>query len=243
MKISIVIPTLNEELYIGGILKDLSDQSKPPHEIIVVDGDSKDRTTHIAMGFSNVRVIKSKPNVARQRELGCHRANGELIILFDADVRVPLDFLEKVEQMHLSCGFELACPRYIPADGSILIRFFGILINFVFVVAQYRLPSGAGPCIITTKERWKCSGGFKSVFKFDDIEFIRRAGRLGNFKILPLNVYISTRRFKKYGTVKTIFQYLKLSILFTFNAFGKSNQVDYKFGEFSGCDECKRIAD
>jgi dolichol-phosphate mannosyltransferase len=88
-KITIVIPTLNEEETIGQIIE----QCKPfGDEILVVDGHSSDRTAEIAAGM-NVIVMadngKGKGAAIRQ---AINAATGDIIVFIDADgSHDPLD--------------------------------------------------------------------------------------------------------------------------------------------------------
>ncbi len=51
MKASVVIPALNEERYLGGLLSDLAAQTRPPDEVMVVDAGSTDRSAEVARRF------------------------------------------------------------------------------------------------------------------------------------------------------------------------------------------------
>ena len=50
-KISIIIPTLNEEKYLTHLLESIKKQSIAPKEIIVVDALSQDKTKEIALAY------------------------------------------------------------------------------------------------------------------------------------------------------------------------------------------------
>ena len=94
---SIVIPTLDEEICLPLLLRDLSLQSWTDFEIIHVDGGSKDRTLERARDWEkqlNLRTISHDvKNVSSQRNRGAIEANGEWIIFMDADNRLPSYFL------------------------------------------------------------------------------------------------------------------------------------------------------
>jgi glycosyltransferase involved in cell wall biosynthesis len=68
---SIIIPTLNEEKFIGGLLDDLASQSFTDFEVIHVDGNSEDKTCEIVETFQSklkVQTIKTeKRNLSYQR--------------------------------------------------------------------------------------------------------------------------------------------------------------------------------
>lgn len=97
--ISIIIPVLNEEKYLPTLLTDLSCQTYTDFEVIVVDGQSKDRTvekaSHFAHRLPKLTILKSDlSNVCRQRNLGAAAALADLILFMDADNRLPLYFLQ-----------------------------------------------------------------------------------------------------------------------------------------------------
>ncbi len=88
MKISVVLPAHNAEPYIVQAIDSCLNQSKPAHEIIVVDDCSTDRTAAIAEGFPPpVRVIRLGQNAgcANARNRGIEAATGDWIALLDAD--------------------------------------------------------------------------------------------------------------------------------------------------------------
>lgn len=91
MKLSIIIPTLNERHCIGRLIDRLltADQSKM--EIIVVDGGSTDGTVEF-LQTKGIRVINSEPSRAKQMNLGAQLAQNELLYFIHADTLPPLPF-------------------------------------------------------------------------------------------------------------------------------------------------------
>ena len=69
MRLSVVIPALNEERHLGQLLSDLQRQSRRPGEIIVVDAGSTDATVDIAKR-SNAVVLHGEPPIARGMNIG-----------------------------------------------------------------------------------------------------------------------------------------------------------------------------
>ncbi len=93
MKISIIVPTYNEEDAIGSVLNDLSNIKMNDYEIIVVDDGSIDRTYDIAKRFSNVHIIRHEKNRGKGVALntGFNKARGDIIVTIDGDSTYKAD--------------------------------------------------------------------------------------------------------------------------------------------------------
>ena len=90
MKVTVIIPTYNEEKVIEACLESLSKQTLKDAEIIVVDDGSTDETINILQKVRKsrgVKIFKQKhkgPGAARN--LGVRRAKGEVLVFVDADM-------------------------------------------------------------------------------------------------------------------------------------------------------------
>lgn len=87
MLVSVVIPTLNEEKNIRAVIRDTSGflkTRKHDHEIIIVDGHSKDRTVEIAERHG-ARIIFDDKGKGSALKKGMRKAKGDVIITMDAD--------------------------------------------------------------------------------------------------------------------------------------------------------------
>ncbi|MGC9968363.1 MAG: glycosyltransferase [Minisyncoccia bacterium] len=91
MKISVIIPTLNEEHTVEKTLRQIrSHLTDFDHEIIVTDSGSTDRTVAIAKRYGQV-VVDASPahTIASNKNNGARLAHGEYLVFIDADVFVP----------------------------------------------------------------------------------------------------------------------------------------------------------
>lgn len=109
MKISIVTPTYLRPQEIKDLLLNLCKQTRLPEEVIVADGAPPDnRATEDAISeiFPSLlfRVVyaRSERGTAVQRNRGIEMAKGELIALFDDDVRLEPDFLQQIVEVFSS---------------------------------------------------------------------------------------------------------------------------------------------
>lgn len=100
INISVIIICLNEEEHIGDCLRSLIDQTYPKnlYEIIVVDGNSVDKTQDIIQSYvtshSFIRmVVENKKGAAAARNSGLVQTAHDHIAFIDADCEAPADWL------------------------------------------------------------------------------------------------------------------------------------------------------
>lgn len=234
MKISVIVPTLNEEDHIGGLLSDLAAQTRIPGEVIVVDGESSDGTVGIAEKFPGTHLLSSPPSVSRQRNLGGRKACGDLVVFLDADVRLPRTFFEKFVERFEKRRLDLACPVFLaPDDSTPSIKGLHAFFAVVFMGLQKVLPSGSGQCIAVRREIFQRNVGFDTGLTFaDDMELIRRLSKGRRFGVINEDIFVSDRRFKKYGVWRVVLRLLLMSMIFTLGRFEWANRIEYKFGDY-----------
>jgi glycosyltransferase involved in cell wall biosynthesis len=230
VRLSVVIPALNEERHLGQLLSDLQHQSRRPNEIIVVDAGSGDTTVRIA-NQSQAVVLHGEPPVACGRNLGGFSAKGELIFFLDADTRLPKTFFEDFVCEVERRGLDMACPRYLPYDSTPTIRAIHAFWNMVLRASERTLPSGAGHCIAVRGELFRESRGFDPSLKFDDIELVRRLSKGRRFGIMGASVFVSDRRYREVGVLRTFLSHLLMAPAFALGKFEWANRVTYEFGD------------
>ncbi|NOY06070.1 MAG: glycosyltransferase family 2 protein [Chlorobi bacterium] len=101
MKHSIVIITRNRPEEVRMVVHDLMSQTIIPQEIIIVD--ASDEKLDVSDLQENrectvVKVLTSRPDICKQRNMGLQSARGEIITFFDDDVRLPKNYCEVVLQ-------------------------------------------------------------------------------------------------------------------------------------------------
>lgn len=92
MYVSVILPVFNEEAWLHIALDSLNDQTLP-HELIVVDGGSSDRTVEIARLYTPL-VFTVPPGKLTAKQFGVYEASVDIIVTVDADCYYPPDYLE-----------------------------------------------------------------------------------------------------------------------------------------------------
>ena len=91
MTISLVMTVLNEGDNIHQVMNSLMNQTRPPDEVVIVDGGSTDDTANILRGYAEhqpLRVlVEAGCNISRGRNIAIAAAQGEIIAVTDAGVR------------------------------------------------------------------------------------------------------------------------------------------------------------
>lgn len=223
MQFSIIIPTLNEENFIGGILEDLSKQDFKDFEIVHVDAESKDKTRDIVMSYTHAFKVTSltseKRNVSHQKNSGALSAQGKYLIFIDADTRVPdPSFLSKIDR---ECQ-RSRCLLYMPTV-EIEDQQPGLQLTFAIynkaIEASRHLSTPIPSIGLAVFERafFLHMGGYltsqrqKSNKLFsEDYEIVLRAKKMGvtGHMIRDARFMYSLRRFKQDGYMRVVPKYI-----------------------------------
>lgn len=209
MKISIIIPALNEAEGIASLLAHLraNSRSKNIQEILLVDGGSKDNTVALAQE-AGAKVINSPKGRARQMNAGAHSAVGPILYFLHADSYPPKNFdqhiIEAVKAGKLCGCFRLRFDQRHP------------LLDFSAWCTRFDVPAVrfGDQSLFVEKQIFEKSGGFKEeLIVMEDNEIIGRLKEQASFTILPESVLTSVRKYLKNGV-------WRLQFLFTLIYFG-----------------------
>jgi len=100
VKVSVIIPTMNEGQSIGAVIDEVNAAlGSLPHEILVVDTNSKDRTRDIAASKGALVVDEPRRGYGRAYKTGFERATGDVIATLDADRTYPASDLPSLVNM------------------------------------------------------------------------------------------------------------------------------------------------
>ena len=237
MKVSIIIPALNEEKNLPGLLESIKVQEFTDYEVIVADAKSTDRTREIAAEYGCRVVDGGLPGVGRNA--GAKVANGELLFFLDADVILPPGFIRNVYDEMLDRYIDLATCEIRPLSDLRLDRVIHRIINLAVLLNLWLDPKAFGFCIFVTKRLFNRVNGFDETIRVaEDNDFVKRASLFRALRYLvSAHIMVSIRRFEKEGRFAYMKKGIKLNVYRAFMGEIRSEDiVKYEFGAFDKID-------
>ena len=238
--LSIIIPTLNEENHVGGLLECLAGQSYRNWEAVIVDGDSRDKTANIVRQFAkshkNVKlVVEKKHSVGRARNVGAKHASGEYLLFLDADTLFKKNFLSRCMSEFDERFLDIATVCFEPLSKRVLHKLYIDGENTLVKIGQYIAPAAQGVCIFVTKRLFSRVGGFdRTIWLGEDVNFVERASKLGKFRVMKsAKIKVSMRRLDKEGIRKLLAKYLLCNIYRAFIGEVRTDIFNYQFGDYN----------
>ncbi|MGY8913712.1 MAG: TIGR04283 family arsenosugar biosynthesis glycosyltransferase [Flavobacteriales bacterium] len=222
LKISVIIPVLNEAEHIGDLLKYLNDNCHLVHvkEIIIVDGGSIDNTPIIAKEFG-ATLVHSEKGRAKQMNKGAEKATGSIFYFLHADTYPAENFDAHIINA-VASGNPAGCFRMKFDSNNWLLRASGWLTRINIKICR-----GGDQSLFITKALWERSEGFnESYIIYEDTEFIGRLYKLGNFGVLPETVITSARKYKKNGTIRLQYHF---GVIHLIKLLGASPEQLYRY--------------
>ncbi|WCL49844.1 glycosyltransferase [Leptospira sp. GIMC2001] len=232
-KISVIIPTLNEEALLPVLLENLKNQTFQDFEVIVADAGSTDKTKSLAKKAGAKVVPGGLPGVGRNK--GAEVALGEFLFFFDADVVLPKDFLEKAYAEIQEKFVDLATCEFTPQSDLRLDKVLFKLSNLFVKINQRLNPRAAGFCIFISKRLFDRIKGFDETVKLaEDHDLVERATKFRPLHFIQsTELMVSIRRLEKEGRFSLIEKYMQVEMhLLTKGSIRKDDFVKYEFANF-----------
>lgn len=202
-KVSVIIPTYNEEKTIHSTLENLFTK-QAPDEVIVVDGGSTDNTVALAKEWTT--VLRTEKGRARQMNRGAQAATVDIFLFLHADTKLPDNGLNLIRD-EIQKGTKAGRFRMKFDDRHWLLRFYESYTRFQFF-------SYGDQGFFVRRGLFEELGGFREDVPFEDIDFYKRLRQRTTPAIIKRPVITSARRFGGVGYLKQKFVNLFLVSLY-----------------------------
>ena len=199
MKLSIVVPVLNEATTLTARLAALAPLRERGAELLVVDGGSSDDTLAMAKLHADVS-LRAPRGRASQLNAGACKARGEVLLFLHADTRLPQDADRLIAQA-MASGHRW---------GRFDVRIEGRHSLLPVVAAFMNLRSRASgiatgdQAMFVRRDIFLSAGGFAPLPLMEDIDLSRRLKRVGAPACLRERVITSGRRWDQHGFWRTV---------------------------------------
>ena len=199
MKLSIIVPVLNEAQTLAAFLGYLQPLRDMGHEVIVVDGGSHDDSSTIAAPFCDL-LISAGSGRARQMNAGAEQAMGDWLLFLHADTRLPEPFNDWLSIINHSDA-QWGCFNLTLSGQQWPLRVIESCINWRSRLTKIATGDQA---LFIRRQQFSKINGFADIPLMEDIELCGRLRRDFTPLCLVMPVITSSRRWEEQGVLRTI---------------------------------------
>lgn len=213
MRLSIIMPVLNEAANIGAALDALAPLRGRGAELIVVDGDSSDGTAALAQPLAD-QVLSAPRGRASQMNAGAAAASGKVLLFLHADTRLP----KNADRLVLDELFR--SPRQwgrfdLRFDAGGLLRLVAIMMN---TRSRATGIATGDQAMFMTRAAFDSVGGFPPIALMEDVALSARLKRVSRPLCLRARVTTSGRRWQRHGLMRTVLLMWRLRLRYFLGA-------------------------
>jgi len=200
MKISIIIPVLNEAALIAQTLSTLQPLRAAGHELIVVDGGSSDDTIALSEPLAD-QIIRCSRGRGRQMNGGAKIARGDILLFLHTDTLLPKGadqlIIREMEKRKKNWGrFDVRL-----SGRHFLFRIVELLMN---LRSRITCIATGDQAIFVQRKIFETVGGFPDIDLMEDITMSKFLKKYGPPLCLWQRVVTSSRRWQRNGILRTI---------------------------------------
>jgi rSAM/selenodomain-associated transferase 2 len=209
MKLSIVMPMLDEAAGIEAALTALAPYRRRGVEVIVVDGGSRDGTAALARPHADAVIIAPRGRAA-QMNAGAAAADGDILLFLHADTKLPAQ-ADALLRDGLGRSGRVWGRFDVRIDGGGLLGLISLAMNW-----RSRLTGIAtgDQAMFVTAAAFKAAGGFPVIALMEDIALSAKLKVARRPCALRARVTASPRRWNKHGTLRTVLLMWRLRLEF-----------------------------
>jgi rSAM/selenodomain-associated transferase 2 len=222
VKLSVIVPTFNEEAVIAETLR-RAVVALAPYELIVADGCSADRTPELARPYATVLALPGTRGAALNRAAAI--ATGDVLLFLHADTMLPIGAAAAIASALQEAGV---------IGGAFRLRFdhpgrmAALLSRHVNLRSSLSNTFFGDQALFVRRDVFVRAGGFKDWSVMEDKEILARLRPHGRLALLNEEVVTSARRHRRNGWVRTIGTVWMLTFLHSVGVSGKAMSRWYK---------------
>jgi len=211
VKLSVIVPVINEEMNLSRIAGCLRSVIEQGHEVIIVDGGSTDNTLTIAYDITDTIII-SKKGRALQMNNGASVASGNVVLFLHADTLLPENVAEIISDVYVGENFwgrfdvRLSNEKYVYRLIECMMNMRSSLTSIVT----------GDQAMFFEKNLFDRIGGFPEIALMEDVEISRQLKKISKPVRLKSKVVTSSRRWETNGVVATVLLMWKLRLYYFF---------------------------
>lgn len=245
LDLAIIIPTLNEEHFIGFLLDSIAYQSDWPKEIVVVDAYSRDKTVAEVRKrqkiLTQLKIFRiPKYTISRQRNFGVGETHANHLLFLDADSElrgknVLKRYFEQIRRRHP----DIAIATNKPSTNYWKDQMYFRAMDLIFRISKPFWPMATCMNMYVKRATFEKVGGFdESIAVGEDFEIVHRiVKRGGKFSIISdPKIHTSPRRFEREGRIRFALKATR-SFIRVLRHGHRNNPIEYEFGHFNEEDQ------
>ena len=210
MKISVILPFIDEAEVLPATLAHLDIARAPAIdiEIIAVDGGSRDHSVAILRRHPRARVLHAVRGRAAQMNAGAAVASGDVLLFLHADTWLPPDTFTAMATAAAAPDFVYGGFRHRFSGHDWRLALISALHNFRCRQAQTFYGDQA---MFVARRAFERTGGFPLV-RAEDIVLSQRLRAMGAPAFLAATVVTSSRKFERMGVWRSLARVLAILV-------------------------------
>lgn len=223
MKLSIIVPVINEATTLPDLLAQLLPLQQDGCEVLLVDGGSSDNSTGLAER-AGLQLIRSQRGRALQMNAGVAQATGEVLLFLHADTRLPEGAPDLVtralsDKAHCWGRFDVRI-----AGRHAMLRVIGTMMN---LRSRWSGIATGDQAMFVSRELYQMAGGFPDIELMEDIRFSAQLKQFRKPLCCRAKVLASSRRWESRGILRTVLTMFHLRLRYALGASPASLARDY----------------
>jgi rSAM/selenodomain-associated transferase 2 len=210
MRLSIIVPVLDEAAAIAGTLAVLAPYRARGNEVIVVDGGSSDRTVEIARPLVD-QVISAPRGRGAQMNAGAGVARGDVLLFLHADTALPTQ-ADRLAIDGLSASGQ--CWGRFDVTIASAHPLLPLVARMMNLRSRLTGIATGDQAIFVHRQAFEEVGGFPDIALMEDIGLSARLKQMGRPLCLAAKVTTSGRRWEKHGVLRTVLVMWRLRLAY-----------------------------